>query len=168
MSRRSNEVAVTKVLRALAFATTVMVGCSVVNNPDDPIDPAAVGGQGQGANIPLSCGDGVVQDPETCDDGGFSAGCDNDCTPAECGDGVANALAGEACDGMGATAECDADCTLPACGDGEANDAADEVCDDGNTLSGDGCDEQCAVEGTCSAPVAFPLDEPVAGFFDGW
>jgi cysteine-rich repeat protein len=160
--------AVLRSLRAWPAVALVIVACSVVNNPDEPIDPAAVGGNGQGANIPLSCGDGVVQDPETCDDGGFSSGCDNDCTPAECGDGVVNALAGEACDGALPSAECDIDCTPVACGDGEANDAAGEVCDDGNTLSDDGCDDQCAVEGTCSAPVAFPLDEPVAGFFDGW
>ena len=49
---------------------------------------------------------------EQCDDGGQSATCDADCTPASCGDGTLNTAAGEQCDdhntvsGDGCSASC--------------------------------------------------------------
>jgi hypothetical protein len=60
------------------------------------------------------CGDGTldVTAGEICDDGGESATCNVDCTPAVCGDGVVDMAAGEECDDMGESAACDADCTL--------------------------------------------------------
>ena len=47
------------------------------------------------------CGDGVVQLGESCDPGGEDGTCDVDCTPRTCGDGYANASAGEQCDDGG-------------------------------------------------------------------
>lgn len=46
---------------------------------------------------------------EFCDDGGESAACDVDCTPAECGDDVVNESAGEECDDdeRGCSAQCE-------------------------------------------------------------
>jgi hypothetical protein len=79
---------------------------------------------------PAGCGDGLVQDPEACDDRGESAVCDADCTAAVCGDGTVNAAAGEACDDQGESALCDADCSEAICGDGAVNAAAGEACDD--------------------------------------
>jgi cysteine-rich repeat protein len=35
---------------------------------------------------------------------------------------------------------------IPICGDGILVTELDEKCDDGNTLSGDGCSELCAIE----------------------
>ncbi|MBK8718084.1 MAG: hypothetical protein IPN32_25640 [Deltaproteobacteria bacterium] len=63
--------------------------------------------------IEPSCGNGVVEPGEICDDQGESAACDLDCTAASCGDAVVNASASELCDdGNGADADgCDADCT---------------------------------------------------------
>lgn len=55
------------------------------------------------------CGDGHVDQGETCDDAGESATCDSDCTKAECGDGVTNFSAGEDCDPPDGTT-CDASC----------------------------------------------------------
>jgi len=50
------------------------------------------------ADCSNACGDGEVIAPEVCDDQGESSTCDVDCTAPACGDGIVNALAGEACD----------------------------------------------------------------------
>ncbi|MCB9736818.1 MAG: hypothetical protein H6745_29920 [Deltaproteobacteria bacterium] len=81
--------------------------------------------------VAATCGDGVTDPGETCDDGGESLVCNADCSDAACGDGVWNATAGEGCDGGGETAACDGDCSDVVCGDGYANAAAGEACDDG-------------------------------------
>lgn len=60
-----------------------------------------------------SCGNGIVEGDEICDDG-----------PA-------------------ATSQCDDDCTVPACGDNNINASANETCDDGNDLPGDTCSMSC-------------------------
>ncbi len=44
------------------------------------------------------CGNGVLNDGETCDEYGDSALCNDDCTPSTCGDGQVNEVAGESCD----------------------------------------------------------------------
>ncbi len=87
------------------------------------------------------CGDGVVTDPETCDDAGQSATCDANCTSAFCGDGTVNAAAGETCDTTGQSASCDADCTAVSCGDGTVNAAAGETCDTAGQSAS--CDADC-------------------------
>lgn len=97
------------------------------------------------------CGDGVVKSgEESCDTRGESAACDVDCTLPECGDGLRNALAGEACDSGGVdTPGCNADCTLPVCGDGHRN-ATLEDCDDGNAVDdGNGCGKDCKFNNFC-------------------
>ncbi len=112
-----------------------------------------------------TCGDGLVEGGEACDDGNDAAsdGCTILClvepewecmgSPSvcmrrmvgpTCGDRMVGA--GEACDDGAATAECDADCSLVACGDGTVNAAADEECDDGNAVDGDGCTARCFAE----------------------
>ncbi|MBZ0115841.1 MAG: hypothetical protein K8H88_02515, partial [Sandaracinaceae bacterium] len=107
------------------------------------------------------CGDGVVQAPETCDDGSGgaraqSATCDVDCTAVQCGDGVVNTLAGEDCDGDGTgtggeTVSCNTDCTRARCGDGLVNRSAGEDCD-GDEAGAPGetttCDADCTTR-TC-------------------
>jgi hypothetical protein len=72
----------------------------------------------QSTCAPESCGDGAVQAGEECDGAGASATCDADCTHPACGDGVVNAVAGEACD----TAD------GPCCSDTCTSLAAGEVC----------------------------------------
>jgi cysteine-rich repeat protein len=81
---------------------------------------------------------------------GESAGCDVDCTAPSCGDGLRNALAGEACDTRLDTAGCDAaDCTLPACGDNLQNFAVED-CDDGDAIdNGFGCSAECKFDNVC-------------------
>ncbi len=92
---------------------------------------------------PASCGDGITDSGEFCDDAGNSAACDADCSAPACGDGFTNPAAGESCDDAGESASCDADCTAAACGDGVLNITAGEECDDFNTTPGDGCNATC-------------------------
>ena len=99
-----------------------------------------------------TCGNGVIDTckGETCDDGNNRSGdgCSATCQSNEsCGNGVVDTAAGEQCDTSGVqTATCETDCKLPKCGDGILNKLAGEECDDGNTTSGDGCDDKCRKE----------------------
>ncbi|RVU40708.1 DUF4215 domain-containing protein [Lujinxingia sediminis] len=95
-----------------------------------------------------TCGDGVIHEGEDCDDAGESEACNDDCTLAQCGDGIVNAAAGEACDDAGESEACNDDCTLAQCGDGEVNASAGEACDDGNAIDDDACTNACALP-TC-------------------
>lgn len=73
------------------------------------------GAGGAGGSVVAVCGNGSVEGAEACDDMGESATCNDDCTPAECGDGVLNVTAGEECDDgntMGGDG-CEATCLLP-------------------------------------------------------
>jgi cysteine-rich repeat protein len=84
-----------------------------------------------------------VNPPELCDDQNLTSGdgCDSNCTPTGCGNGVQTAP--EQCDdGNLANGDgCDANCTPTACGNGVTT--APETCDDGNLANGDGCDANC-------------------------
>lgn len=87
------------------------------------------------------CGDGVAEGSEACDDGddfhvgdGCSPGCILEPTCA------APSVASEATD------EITAGVCSSSCGDGLLLSGDEEECDDGNTLNGDGCDEQCKPE----------------------
>jgi len=78
-------------------------------------DAGADSGGDPDAAIPDTCGDGLLDPGESCDDGD------------------ANADAPDACRTT---------CLAPRCGDGIVDDGED--CDDGNLASGDGCDPACA------------------------
>ena len=123
---------------------------------------------------PTTCGDGLVDGAETCDDGGTTGGdgCSATCqaepgyecsgSPSTCstvcGDGVVigtetcddgNTNAGDGCDATCQT-ENGYDCTgtpstcTEICGDSQI--VGTETCDDGGTSAGDGCDATCQVE----------------------
>ncbi len=89
--------------------------------------------------VPAGCGNGILDEGETCDTADPLAplGCRPTCT--FCGDGVLQIEAGESCEPVGANAEpdCRVDCTL--CGDGVIQSGAGEDCDDGNDIT-----ESCA------------------------
>lgn len=158
----------------------------------DPNSPETCDGASFPANAPAThgacrpqtdafkctfCGDGVVQNGETCDDGNAdnTDGCRNDCTQPVCGDGILDA--GEQCDGNAFPASAPAThgacrpagganaCTF--CGDGTTQ--AGEACDDGNAVDADACRNNCSLpvcgDGvldageTCDG-AAFPANAP--------
>ena len=96
------------------------------------------------------CGDGTVNEGETCDDGNLVAfdGCSPVCTleTPECGNG--HVEAGESCDDGNAIAfdGCSDTCQseTPECGNGHTE--TGESCDDGNTVAFDGCSDTCQTE----------------------
>ena len=97
---------------------------------------------------PPVCGDGVVQDGESCDDGNDSNedACTTACEQAVCGDGYLHQDV-EACDdGNGVNDdECTNACAAATCGDGIVQALLDEECDDGNDDDGDDCPGSCVV-----------------------
>lgn len=90
-----------------------------------------------------SCGDGVQDEGEICDDGNGTEGdgCDTNCTLTGCGNGLRTA--GEACDDGNRTNndDCTNECALPTCGDGIVQ--TGEECDDANGESTDACTALC-------------------------
>ena len=84
-----------------------------------------------GAAGPGSCGDGVSNPGESCDDGNGRAG-----------DGCSTTCAvepGYECPGPGQACR-----LVPRCGNQVVNDG--EACDDGNTAGNDGCSAMCQIE----------------------
>lgn len=94
---------------------------------------------------PPTCGDGVVQPPEVCDDKNFddTDACLSSCLPARCGDGFVRAGV-ETCDDGDTldTNDCTTSCLPARCGDGFTWKGHEE-CDDGNVNDLDGCDNNC-------------------------
>jgi cysteine-rich repeat protein len=90
-----------------------------------------------------TCGDGVVDVGEECDDANNAPadGCQPTCILSRCGDGVLDP--GEECDDTNnAPADgCQPTCILPRCGDGVLD--LGEECDDANTANADGCQATC-------------------------
>jgi cysteine-rich repeat protein len=103
-----------------------------------------------------TCGNGVQEPGEECDDGNNVSGdgCRQDCRSDEtCGNGEVDP--GEDCDDGNANDydRCNNDCTYNGCGDGYYSDAQygayfypREKCDDGNYVYGDGCSPDCCEE----------------------
>ncbi|MBU0458692.1 DUF4215 domain-containing protein [Patescibacteria group bacterium] len=93
-----------------------------------------------------SCGDGITNKYEECDDGNDvnTDECTNLCTEPACGDGILHE--GEECDDGNNNNfdSCTNECQEPACGDGEHE--GNEECDDGNEDNGDGCNSDCKLE----------------------
>jgi uncharacterized delta-60 repeat protein len=121
-----------------------------------------------------TCGNGVVEPDELCDDGNLVSGdgCDANCTPTSCGngivtsgeecdDGAANGIPGDCC-----TATCQFQATGTACPD-DGNACTQDVCDAGTCThpfqpAGTGCpadDDLCTADvcnatGTCTHSIA--------------
>jgi cysteine-rich repeat protein len=105
-------------------------GLSAYSNVIDLTQPSSGGGGGGGGGIggtTGTCGNGIVENLEECDDGN-----------RQNGDG------------------CNAFCNLeePVCGNGTVE--GDEECDDGNTTSGDGCSASCLIEEPAPEPEPEP------------
>jgi len=87
------------------------------------------------------CGNGIVQEGETCDDGNTTSGdgCDSSCYTEECGNNVVQI--DEDCDDGGESSSCNTDCTYASCGDSKENTTAGEDCDDGGESAS--CNVDC-------------------------
>lgn len=92
------------------------------------------------------CGNGVLDQGESCDDGNLVAndGCDKTC----------QIEAGWLCPNVGAACS-------PECGDGMI--VGNEQCDDGNTDKDDGCDDVCVTEGGWTCPANGGRCAPTCG-----
>lgn len=108
----------------------------------------AVGACGR-STLP-TCGDGIVDANEECDDGNRldGDGCNRHCRKELCGNGIrdeneecddGNNLPGDGCDPL-----CREE-SPPSCGNGVV-DSEIEECDDGNREDGDGCSRLCRLE----------------------
>lgn len=86
----------------------------------------------EGVPLPQSCGDGVLNEDESCDDGNTldGDGCSSDCLCVA--PGYQCTPPGEPCH------------QVAVCGDGVV--VTPEPCDDGNGTNGDGCSDHCKVE----------------------
>lgn len=120
-----------------------------------------------GGPIVEGCGNGRLEDGETCDDGNVEScdGCSAACRLEACGNGVVDC--GENCDD-GNTRPCDgcsADCGRPdaVCGDGIRE--CDEEADDGNPIPCDGVADDCRIErcGNGRRECGEACDDGVAG-----
>jgi fibro-slime domain-containing protein len=96
----------------------------------------AGGGGGTGGST--TCGNGVIEGGESCDDGNLLPfdGCSADCQiEPRCVAGVCESH----------------------CGDGIV--VVGEGCDDGNTVDGDGCSARCTIEPGYECPPGLPADK---------
>ncbi|HEY4244448.1 MAG TPA: DUF4215 domain-containing protein [Kofleriaceae bacterium] len=92
----------------------------------------------------LTCGDGIVEGSEQCDDGNTDQtdACLNNCMLATCGDGFVETGVEQCDDGNSNPADgCTNTCTTPRCGDGIVQ--TGEQCDDGNASNNDACLNTC-------------------------
>jgi hypothetical protein len=111
--------------------------------------------------LDATCGDGHVYDGmEECDAGGESEACDVDCTPAACGDGVTNMLAGEECDDGDDddSDECPTTCLDATCGDGFIE-TEEEECDSEELGNVSCADFGLAGELACTAQCGFDTSD---------
>jgi cysteine-rich repeat protein len=123
-------------------------GCSNICQIEEGYDCDGNLGQASTCRIDIfvTCGNGVVDGIEACDDGNDNDNdaCRNNCQRTLCGDGViqvpnSNGVTERCDDGNNVnTDDCLNTCQTPFCGDGFTR-AGSEQCDDGNGLSGDGC-----------------------------
>ncbi len=105
-----------------------------------------------GSSGPNTCGDGVVQAGEPCDDGNAveTDACLSNCNLNACGDGFIH-VGVEDCDDANTIDqdECRNNCAWSICGDGSIrlglnpNEPGYEACDDDNTSNNDSCTNQC-------------------------
>ncbi|MBV9946150.1 MAG: DUF4215 domain-containing protein, partial [Myxococcales bacterium] len=87
---------------------------------------------------PPTCGDGVIQPGEQCDDGNVASG-DGCSAYCQIESGYTCPSPGHAC------------VPIQTCGNGRID--GSETCDDGNTVGGDGCNAACQVEPGWRCPI---------------
>ncbi len=128
--------------------------------PVDAAPPDAGSPDAGQMDAAVTCGDGVLDVNEQCDDGVNNSdtapnACRNNCRLPWCGDGVVDT--NEACDDGVANSNvtpdaCRTTCVLPGCGDSIED--SGEQCDDGNTVNSDACRNTCQ-NATCGDSVVW-------------
>ncbi len=112
----------------------------------DPGPMSADAGGECNANCTVpTCGNGMLEGIERCDDGNRDEedACSNRCLPAVCGDGLRQRGVEPCDDGNSSNEdECTEGCRLAVCGDGFVW-KDHEPCDDGNTVETDACLSGC-------------------------
>jgi cysteine-rich repeat protein len=120
--------------------TRITCGPDLVTQEEEPCPGKCTGGK----CISATCGDGIAQNGETCDDGNTDDddACTSACEAPRCGDAIVSAA--EECDDANDsdTDGCTTECTLAVCGDGFVEDGEEE-CDDGNDDETDECLASC-------------------------
>ncbi len=119
--------------------TRVTCGPDLVTSEEEECAGRCAGGN----CVAASCGDGVPQEEEVCDDGNTDDddACTSACELPACGDGIVSA--GEECDdGNDDNSDgCTSDCVAAECGNGVVE--GEEECDDGNDDETDSCLNTC-------------------------
>ena len=136
-------------------STSAGVVCSPITNGTGVI--TTFNKRDMALSCAATCGNGVVNAYEGCDDGNLvnGDGCNSMCQIEPCGNGVLNV--GETCDdgnlvnGDGCSSLCQLECSNAIIDPGES-------CDDGNLIAGDGCSATCQIEPpiTCGNGVINP------------
>ena len=136
----------------MATATATSTGTMVTSTNGTSTSTSATTGAptstGSATSPGPSCGDGIVDAGEECDDakdGDNDDQCTDKCTIPTCGDGFIQLSLGEECDhgyNNGPSDACTEVCLWQVCGDGLLSDY--EECDDGNLNDLDGCTNYCA------------------------
>jgi cysteine-rich repeat protein len=117
-----------------------------------------------------TCGDGIVQTGEACDDGNRDEQdtCRGTCQVARCGDGVVQAGVEECDDGNALDSDaCPSTCRAARCGDGLVE-ADIEFCDDANDIDDDGCDTSCTPCGRDPAALGRTFDPATGHCYFGY
>lgn len=146
-------------LLATFFLLMVNAGCKLPERTQQPAqEPECTAEAPCEEDLP-ACGNGLVEEGETCDDGNTSTEvcaygetacevCDGTCrittgTTSFCGDGITDADNGEVCDDGNRidNDDCNNVCQPKTCGNGTLDDG--EECDDGNNINDDTCKNDC-------------------------
>ena len=131
--------------------TTTTGSAASIGTTETPTTSAVTGSDsGSTTQVAPTCGDGIVQDDEECDEGpenDDAAPCTTSCVRNVCGDGLVHDGTEECddADANGDTAPCTSGCRLNVCGDGLILEGV-EACDDGYANDdGSACTSTCSV-----------------------
>lgn len=146
-------------------------GTTVDSNTDATTSTTTSPDESSSTDAPSTCGDGVQEADEECDDGAANAedaACLPSCEMATCGDGFVRAGV-EACDEGAANDDegaCLETCVVATCGDGLVQDGV-EGCDDANADDTDGCFADCTADPCGPQGAILRVDADAAGANDG-
>lgn len=128
-------------------------------------DSSSTSGASTGAEVPGSCGDGVVDPEEECDDGRLNAddaACTSDCLKAQCGDGLIHEGVEECDNGFEnnlESAACTDACKIAVCGDLKVHEGVEECDTEEKSDAYGGCTESCMFGPHCGDKIVQDEEE---------